>query len=215
MGAELSLAPRALAWGALRFLLAHLALLAAWPLAGTAYAPLYRAGMQLATGVLDPLPGAIEVRFEPGSGGVLAEDLVAMDTVVSLRPRDLGGEPAALGASSFFHGYFPTTVLIALLAASFGTWRGRRMAPVASLLLLHAWLLVRCLPALFYCYSQCTIDGRSPLGLGPFGLRVLFMLRHFTWTEALPNYLLPLGIVALCVFGPRSSARPPAGSAAR
>ena len=210
MGSRLSPELRAHGRRVLLALLAHLALLALWPLARPAYAPLWRAGMQVATGVLDPLPGAIEVRFEPGGGGLLAQDIVRMDTVVSLRPREFQGEPALFGASSFFHGYAPTTVLLGLLAATFRFWRGRRAPLVLSFVLLHLWLALRCVPSLLHCYAQCTVDGRSPLGLGPFGERVLFMLRYFNWIEALPNYLIPLGIVALCVFGPRSSVVAPA-----
>lgn len=192
---------------ALAATLLHVVLLAAWPLVEPVYAPAFRASAGLVFGVIPPLPAALEISLEPGSGGPMAEDMVRMDTIVGLSPRALEGEPATFGASSFFHGYYPLCVLLALFAAATPRpWRARRRPFLWALVLLHAGLALRFLPALYYCYSKCNIDGRAPLGLGPGGTRALHMLKHFAWEEVLPNYLLPLFVFALCVFGPRSSA---------
>lgn len=189
--------------------LLHLVLLLLWPLVEPAYAPAFRGLAQLTLGVVAPLPGAVEVRLEPGSGGPLAEDIVRMDTIVALQPREFQGQAATFGGSSYFHGYFPLSVLLALFAASVPRpWRALRRPFLWALVLLHAGLVVRFVPALYYCYSKCTLDGRAPLGLGPDGTRALGMAKHFAWDDVLPNYLLPLVVYALCVFGPRSGAEP-------
>lgn len=209
MGTTLvDLEPRTLGKRALLAALLHLGLLALWPLVGLAYAQAYRELAQLGLAMIDPLPGKIDVLFEPGSGGLLAKDLVLMDTEVQLLPRGVGAEPATFGASSFFHGYYPTTVLLAIFAAAELSWRARRKPLLWALLLLHLGLLVRCLPAVYWCYAQCTIDGRPALALGTAGLRTLHLLRNATWVEVFPNYLVPLLLFALCVFGPHSSAKP-------
>lgn len=186
--------------------LVHLALLVLWPLVRVGYAPAFRVLGQLAVGVLDPLPGPIEARFEPGSGGALAVDLVRMDTVVRLHHRDMGGADATFGASSFFHGYLPTTVLLALFAATATRpWRWPAKALVRALLLLHLFLALRCVLAVLYAYSKSDVDGRPLLDLGPTALRVLRLVWHFGWEEMLANYLVPLLVFGLLVFGPGSS----------
>lgn len=187
--------------------LLHLLLLVLWPVVAPAYAPTFRALAQLAVNVVDPLPGPIEVHFEAGAGGALAVDLVRMDTIVRLRHRELEGADATFGASSFFHAYLPTTVLLALFgAATARPWRARKQPLVWALLLLHSFFVLRCLLAVFYVHSKSTIDGRPVLDLGPTSLRVLHLAWHFGWQEMLTNYLVPLSIFGVCVFGPRSSA---------
>ena len=186
--------------------LLHLVLLLVWPVVRFAYAPAFRALAELAVGVVDPLPGPIEVHFEPGSGGPLAVDVVRMDTIVRLHHRDLQGSDATFGASSFFHAYLPTTVVLALFgAATAHTWRARRRPLLWALLLLHLFVAFRCVLAVFYTHSKSTIDGKPVLALGPTGQRVLHLFWHFGWEEMLVEYLVPLLIFGLCMFGPRSS----------
>lgn len=195
--------------------LAHLVLLALWPLVRVVYAPLFRTLAQFTLTLVDPLPGPIDVHFEPGSGGPLAEDVVNMDTIGSIKHRELEGEAASFGASSFFNAYYPTSVLLALFAAATPlAWRARRAPLTWALLLLHVFLAARCALAAYYCYSKCTIDGRPALDLSPSGVRALHLLWHFVWDEMLTNYLVPLGIWSLCVFAPRSSGEPRGARAA-
>jgi hypothetical protein len=191
---------------ALGTMLLHVALLALWPVVRAGYAPVFRALAQLAVHVVDPLPGPIEARFEPGAGGHLGAELVRMDTVVRLSHRGLEGTDATFGASSFFHGYLPTTVLLALLAvAAQGPWRARRKAGAWSLVLLHLFVAGRCVLAVYYAHAMSTIDGRPVLELGPASRRALHLVWHFGWEEMLANYMVPLLLFGLCVFGPRSS----------
>ncbi len=186
--------------------LLHLVLLALWPVVRGGYAPAFRASAELAVNVVDPLPGPIAVHFEPGAGGTLAVDLVRMDTIVRLRHRDLQGTDATFGASSFFHAYLPTTVLLALFgAATAQPWRARKWPLVWALLLLHLFIVFRCVLAVFYTHSKSTIDGQPVLELGPTGRRILHLVWHFGWDEMLAEYLVPLLIFGLCMFGPRSS----------
>lgn len=203
----MTLDARALGKRVLLALGAALLLLAPWPLVRTVYAPAFRTLAQLAVNVADPLPGAIETRFEPGTGGVLAVDMARMDTVVRLRHRDLAGADASFGASSFFHGYLPTAVLLALFAAATPLpWRARRAPLVRALVLLHLFFALRCVLATYYACTKCNIDGRPLVDLGPAAARVLFLGWHFAWEEAFTNYLVPILLWAVCVFGPRPPA---------
>jgi len=206
VGAPLSLRPRALVRGALWTVAVHVGLLALWPLVRLGYAPLARALAQLGCALVDPLPGHIDILFVPGAGGQLAKDVVLMDTVVKLLPHGADDSLAAVfGASTFFHGWYPITVLLALFAAATPLpWRARRRPFLWALLALHLALLARLMPSILYCYSVCTIDGRPALELGAPVQRALYLLRHVTWLEVTPNYLVPLLIFGVCVFGPRS-----------
>jgi hypothetical protein len=200
---------RAVLGRALAAALVHALLLAAWPLVAPAYAPAFRAGHELALGFIGPLSGELEIRLEPGSDGPMGEDMVRMDTIVGLRPRTLAGPPATFGASSFFHGWWALSVLCALFVAALPRpWRARRRPFLWALVLLHLGLALRILPSLYYCCTQCSIDGRPMLDLGAGGVHALYMLKHLTWNEVLPNYLGPLLVFALCAFGPRSRAVP-------
>lgn len=185
--------------------LAHLALLCAWPAVKIVYAPLFRAAAQLAVGFLDPLPGPIEARFEPGAGGLLAMNVPSMDTAVHLHHRELEGADASFGASSFFHGYVPTTVLLALfVAATPLAWRMRRWRLLLALALLHVFFALRCALAVFHCYAKCNVDGKPLVELGPFATRALELTWHFSFNEDFTNYLVPIVLWAACVFGARS-----------
>ncbi len=191
---------------ALLALAVHLALLAAWPLLSPGYAPLFRSLGQFAVGLVDPLPGPIDAVFEAGSGGLLGASLPNMDTVVYLRHRELAGPDASFGASSYFHAWVPTSVLLALfVAATPLAWRTRRWRLAGALALLHLFFALRCCVAVFYCYSKCNVDGTPLVALGPTTQRMLHLGWHFVFGEAFTNYLVPLTLWAAFAFGPRSS----------
>lgn len=200
---------RAVLARALAVAFAHLCLLAAWPLVEAAYAPAFRAGYELALGLIRPLSGQLEIRLEPGSGGPMGEDMLRMDTIVGLRPRALEGPPATFGASSYFHGWWPLCVLAALFLAGVARpWRQRLRPFLWALALLHLGLALRILPPLYYCCTRCQIEGQPMLALGPGSAHALYMLHHLAWNDVLPNYLGPLLVFALCVHGPRAGTGP-------
>lgn len=184
----------------------HLALLAVWPLVRPVYAPLFRSLGQFAVGLVDPLPGPIDIVFEPGSGGLLGASLPGMDTVVYLRHGELEGPDASFGASSYFHAWEPTAALLAMLAGAtpLASWK-RRWRLVGAFALLHLFFTLRCAVAAFYCYSKCDVDGTPLVALGPALQRALHLGWHFVFGEAFTNYLVPLTLWAACVFQPRSS----------
>jgi hypothetical protein len=201
--------PRALWKRALLAALAYSALLLAWPAVQPLYAPAFRTLAERAVGFVDPLPGPIDARFEPESGGILAVGLERMDTAVYLRHRELGGADGSFGASSYFHAYVPTAVLLALfVAATPLAWRVRRRRLAWALALLHVFIVLRCAVAAFYCLSKCHVDGVPVVELGPAGKRLLHLTWHFTFGETLANYLVPILVWALCVFGPRPGGEP-------
>lgn len=186
--------------------LVHVGLLFAWPVLDVVVAPAFRWFGSFAVAFVDPLPGRIEARFAPGSGGVLDADLVRMDTVVALHHLELEGPDARFGASSYFHAWVPLSVLLALfLAATPLAWRARRWRLVVGLALLHGFIALRCVLAVYHCLAECNIDGKPLVALGPLSGRVLERGWHFAWGEAFANYLVPLVIWALCAFGPRTS----------
>lgn len=205
MGALVTPTTRVLWQRTLLATLVHLLLLFAWPALHALYAPAFRWFAQFAVAFVDPLPVPIDARFTPGSGGVLDVDLVRMDTVVSLHHRELEGADASFGASSFFHAWFPTSVLLALfLAATPLAWRTRRWRLALGLALLHLFIALRCALAVYHCLAECNIDGTPLVELGPLSARVLELGWHFAWGEAFANYMVPLVIWALCAFGPRA-----------
>jgi hypothetical protein len=191
---------------ALAALALHLGLLALFPLVRPLYAPVFRALAELSVAAIDPLPGPIEVAFEPGAGGVLAANVPGMDTVVSLRHRELAGPDATFGASSFFHAWIPSSVLLAVTLVTPRSARTRRGRIALAWVLLHAFFALRCALATLYCASKCNVDGVPVVPLGPNAARALHLGWHFAFGEDFANYLVPLVLWALLVFGPRSSA---------
>jgi hypothetical protein len=187
----------------------HLVLLAIFPLLRPAYAPFFRAFGELGVRTLDPLPGPIEAHFAPGSGGPLARDHVAMDTIVTLEHPELTGR-GSFGASSLFHGWWPTSVLCALLWIA--TPCPRRLGgTLLALAGLHLFIVLRCALAAFYCHAKSSVDGQPLVPLSPAAERALFLAWHFGWDEMLANYLVPLVLWSLFALGVRSPARPSNG----
>ena len=194
----------ALARRALLAVLVHAVLVLAWPLVRPVYAPAYRTLGQEALGVISPWPAPLRVRLVPGTSSELATDQVGADTTARLEHRELKGA-GAFGVSTFFHGWHPTSVLLALfLAATPLDWRARRRPLLWALLWLHLFLLARLVVAVTYTCALTSIEGRPLIALSPAGLRALRMAWHFVWGEVLTNYLGALVVWSLCVFDRRS-----------
>jgi hypothetical protein len=187
-------------------LLAHAALLALWPIVRPLYAPLARKAAELALEVVAPWPGPFDVRLVAGANATLAEDLIAADTTVRVQHRELKGA-GTFGASTFFHGWLPTSALLALFAAATPLeWRRRLRPLVLALLLLHLFLLARLVVAVFANLAESSAEGRPFFELSGEGARALRMARHFAWAEMFTSYLAPLAIWSLCVFDRRPRA---------
>ena len=200
MDSPAHLRPGGLARRAGLALLVHAALVLAWPLLRPLYAPAYRAVAEVALDIVAPWPAPLAVRLEPGASAELARDQILADTTVRVEHRELVGS-GTFGASTFFHGWLPTSVLLALfLAATPRPWRARRGPLLVALLALHAFLLGRLVVAVLYTWAESTVEGRPGLALSPAGLRALRMAWHFVWGEMLTNYLAPLALWALCAF---------------
>lgn len=204
---------------ALGFVGLYLALLLAWLVVEPLYAPAFRAGAEVVVGTIDPFGGRIRVHLDPADperNRELAEDVAGMDTVVRLEHLELRGAEGRTGASTFFHGWHPTAVLLALfLAATPLPWARRRPRLVVALLLLHAFLGLRCVIGAYWTYACSTIDGRPVVDLSPLTGKLLYWTWHFAWEEPVATYLVPLGIWGLCVFTSRTDGPSTAASSAR
>ncbi len=178
-------------------------LLAIWPLVRPLYRPCFQAVGGFLLGVVDPFED-VRVLLEPRSTGTVEDqderrvehDTPHMDTLVLLVHRRLSGKPSLTGASSFFHGYHPTAVCIALFAGGLSSRAGRRRL-LWGLLALHAFIALRLLIGVTYAYGLSTVGGRPALDLSPFLSRCLFWARHFAMVEPLTTYVVPLAIWAL------------------
>jgi hypothetical protein len=186
------------------FVLAYLLALAPWPLLRHVYAPLFRAGAEFALGVIDPFHGEVRVLFDPAiENDPVAKDMPGMDTRVRLQHRSYSGEGLA-GASSFFHAYHPTAVLLALFVATPLSWRVLRWRFLWAALLLHAFIALRCVIGAYTVFASSAIGGAPAVALNHFQERVLHWTWHFAWEEPVATYLVPLLCWGLCVYGARS-----------
>src|SRR5262245_61518296 len=184
-------------------------LLLLWPVVRFAYAPLFRAGAEFALGVADPFHGEIRVRFDPENGPAQNEDMPHLDSRLRLQHREMPGADALSWASSFFHGYQPTAVLLALfLGATPLAWKLRRWRLLWAALALHAFLALRCFAGVFYIYSKSTIAGRPALDLSPGEARAVYWIWHFLCEEPCANYVVPILIWLLCAGSPGVVAAP-------
>jgi len=186
-------------------------LLALWPLLRPLYAPLFRATAQLAVGVVAPCGPDGVVRFVPRTEARLEQDVPRADTLLLVERRGYTGEPSRTGASSFFHGYQPCALLLALLLGlSPGAWR--RRPALWAWLGLGGFLALRCVVCARYVYSLTRIDGRPALELSAAAHQALFWSWHFLWADPLASYLVPLCLWGLLVAPariPTPSAREP------
>ncbi len=188
----------------LRAALVYAVLLAVWPLVKLVYRPLFQAAGEFLLGVAQPLGGDIRVLLDPSADEVLAHDTPHMDTVVRLHPLRYAGEDSLAAASSFFHGYQPTAVLLALFAGATSLpWAARRRRLLWALLGLHGFIALRLFVVVFYTYAKSRVDGRPVVELSAFASRCLFWLWHFTWAEPIATYVVPLALWALLVVGRR------------
>lgn len=186
-------------------LLVHAALLLSWPLLRPLYAPAFRGVGQQALTVLSPGPAWLRVRLVAGADPAVAMDQIAPDTTVRLEHREMKGT-GAFGASSLFHGWLPTSVLLALfLAATPLPWRARRAPLLWALAWLHLFLLARLVVSIAHACAQLTVEGQPLWPLSTGAERALRLAWHFAWSEMFANYLAPLAIWSLCVFDRRSS----------
>lgn len=212
-------ASAALVRRALRFLGVYLALLLAWLVVEPAYAPAFRIGVENAVGVVDPFDGQVLVhldRADPERDRVLSEDVAGMDTVMRLEHLELRGAEGRTGVSTFFHGWHPTAVLLALfLGATPLPWSRRFPRILVALALLHAFLALRCIVAAYWTFASSTIDGRPVREFSPLAGKLLYWTWHFVWEEPVTTYLVPLGLWGLCVFASRTGTPREAGARAR
>jgi hypothetical protein len=191
----------------LLFVLAYVLLLAAWPLVRPLYVPAFRAGAELAVGIIDPFGGEVRVLFDPAlPDDPVAKDMPGMDTRVRLQHLRYSGGEALAGASSFFHGYHPTIVLVALFLATPMSWRSRRWRFLWAVLLLTAFIALRCVVGAYSAFAASTIGGEPAVALTPFQQRALYWARHVLWEEPVATYVVPLLCWGLCAFAGRSVA---------
>src|SRR5262245_2353611 len=191
----------------LLFVLVYVLALAAWPLVRPLYVPVFRAGAELAVGIVDPFGGEVRVLFDAAlPDDPLAKDMPAMDTRVRLQHLRYSGGEALAGASSFFHGYHPTIVLVALFLATPMGWRSRRWRFLWAALLLHGFIALRCVVGAYAAFAASTIGGQPAVALSPFEQRALYWIRHAFWEEPVATYLVPLLCWGLCAFVGRSAA---------
>lgn len=188
------------------FLLVYALALAAWPVVRLVYVPLFRAGAELALGIIDPFGGEVHVHFDPAlPHDPLAKDMPAMDTRVRLQHLRYTGGDALAGASSFFHGYHPTIVLVALFLATPMDWRSRRWRFLWAALLLTGFIALRCVVGAYSAFAASTIGGQPAVELSPLQQRALYWIRHVFWEEPVATYVVPLMAWGLCAFAGRSA----------
>lgn len=192
-----------------RTALALLLLLAAWPLLGHLYRPLYRA---LAPAAVNLFGTKVQLVAKPAAdSGMLARDTARMDTVILVKHKDYPTGHGKLPTSTLHHGYLPTAILLALVwGATSGGWKEKQRLLLWSVLSLHAFLAVRIAAAVVGILNVSVIDGRPALDLGATGAWVIDKTKSLLWDEPAIALLAPIVLWAVFAFDrpPRATPAP-------
>jgi hypothetical protein len=136
------------------------ALMAAWPVAGSAYAHAFRA---VAQKVFGKWSGDARVQFVPGRDGFLDSEAQLFNRR-SVRPgAAVVGDRAKF--STRYLGWMPTIFFVALAAASPVPWRRRFLALGLGLALVHLLIAANLFTFLHHHFAQSA----EALGLPPYG----------------------------------------------
>ncbi|MFQ5416170.1 MAG: hypothetical protein ACE5FL_03870 [Myxococcota bacterium] len=184
----------------LRFAVIYALLLAPWPGRDDAYGDFYRDAMRELLGVRDP---GRSVRFRKlDSRETAADPIWKADTGIVIRIQPQGGAAPVLYPqvrSSFYTGYAPTALLLALILATPMTRSRRAVALVIGAVLVHAFVVaMAALPIHSFFYAQ----QHAASATGWFVSARLWLNRSLvesgTWMG--PYYLGPVFIWLLAVL---------------
>lgn len=182
-------------------------LVLAWPVVRYPYRPTYA---QLGAAAVNLVGSDITVVPEARTGGAIAKDTPRMDTVFHFDHRVYGRGGGKLPASSFYHAYLPTAILLALTwGAGSGSLRGKKKVLIVSLLVLHAFLVLRLSSAVALQLSASKVDGVPVLELGAWGSKALRYAKDLLWDNAISTILVPVLIWGFFAFDAARDAEEP------
>jgi len=181
-----------------RTLVALAVLLALWPLLRYPYRPTYAA---LGAAAVNLVGSDITVVPEAETGGAIAKDTPRMDTVFHFDHKEYGRGGGMIPASSFYHAYLPTAILLALTwGAGSASRHGKKKVLIVSLLVLHAFLVLRLSSAVALQLSVSNVDGVPVLALNEWGSKALRYVKDLLWDNAISTILVPILIWGFFAF---------------
>ncbi len=189
-----------------RTLLALLVLIVIWPALRYAYRPTYA---WLGAAAVNLVGSNIIVVPEAESGGAIAHDTPLMDTVFHFDHKVYGRGGGAIPASSFYHAYFPTAILLALIwGARDGDLRSKKKVLIATLLALHIFLVLRLSTAVAMQLNASVVDDEAVLELSAWSAKALRYTKDLFWDNAISTILFPIAIWAFFAFNEAKDNQP-------
>jgi len=194
----LKLTPDQVKRSLLRTLLVLAGFVAAWPVVRHVYRPAYA---ELGAAAVNLVGTDITIVPEAQTGGTIARDTPLMDTVFHFDHKTYGRGGGAIPASSFYHAYLPTAILVALMwGARRGNLGSKKKVLILALLALHVFLVLRLSSAVALQLAASTVDGAPVLALGEWSSRTLRYVKDLFWDNAISTILVPILIWALFAF---------------
>ena len=183
-----------------RILLVLAGCVVVWPVVRYAYRPVYA---ELGAAAVNLIGTDITVVPEHQTEGEIARDTPLMDTVFHFDHKLYGRGGGAIPASSFYHAYLPTAILVAFMwGAREGTLRSKRKALLLALLVLHVFLVLRLSSAVTLQLAASTVDEKPVLALGEWSSKALRYVKDLFWDNAISTILVPILVWALFAFDP-------------
>ncbi len=172
-------------------------LMAPWPGLAEGYARGYQVG---ATWIFESRFSGAAVRLVPLERRVdrHVAGRKVWDTEVHLLNKQAraGGR---FSISSWYSGYMPTVLFLALLAATPSAWRRRAWALAFGMLLLHVWMVLQLGAAIVNEF--CRAPPPAVFDLGPFWRDALAFYTNTFVKSVLPPFIVPVVVWALVAFG--------------
>lgn len=191
-----------------RTALALLILVGIWPVVSFVYRPTYSF---LGAAVVNLIGSDITVAPEAQDDGPIAKDTPRMDTVFHFDHKVYGRGGGAIPVSTFYHGYLPTAILLALMwGATPGSFSSKKKVLIFTLLILHAFLALRLFTAVAAQLNESTVDGVPVLDLGTWGREILLNLKDVFWDNLAISVVVPVVIWGFFAFDKRLEPTPAA-----
>ncbi|MAB79278.1 MAG: hypothetical protein CMJ89_07985 [Planctomycetes bacterium] len=184
-----------------RTALALVILVVIWPVVSFVYRPTYSF---LGAAVVNLVGSDITVVPEAQEGGSIAKDTPRMDTVFHFDHKVYGRGGGAIPVSTFYHGYLPTAILLALMyGATAGSFASKKKVLILTLLILHAFLAFRLFMAVAAQLNASTVDGMPVLDLGTWGRKILLNVKDVFWDNLAVSVVVPVVIWGFFAFNKR------------
>jgi len=191
-------------------------LMAAFPLLGAAYTPLFRGGLEvMGKLILDDRLDGVEAIAVARHHAPDTRITVIHSRFVDPQTGNLMTARYHADVGSYHHGYMPFMVFSSLLLVTRLPWRRKLRPFLWGALFVHLFVGLRVAMALYFAHATARVNGRSLQDLmNPTVVFVIEAGRNLICDDHLTAFVIPIVIwAALCLLRPAAAPEPAAPGA--